>query len=127
MKKIFQFFILVAFVSITQVSIAQKKEWKEMHDFHTVMSKTFHPAEEGNMGPLRANASLLLSKAKKWQAAAVPEGYDATITKPILQQLVEECKTIKEAEKNKKTNDELKTLITKAHETFHKIMEKCRK
>ena len=45
----------------------KKQDWKEMHSFHGVMSKTFHPAEEGNVAPLKENATALVQKAKEWQ------------------------------------------------------------
>jgi len=121
--------IMLAALSImTILSVrAQKENWKEMHDFHAVMSKTFHPAEENNLQPVRDNATELLAKAKAWQSAVVPAGYDAVLIKPILQHLVADCLAIETAVKQKKPDSELKTRATKAHETFHEIMEKCKK
>lgn len=106
---------------------AQKENWKEMHDFHAVMSKTFHPAEDNNLKPARDNASELLVKAKTWQHSTVPSGYDAVMIKPILKELVADCMAIEDAVKQKKSDSELKNLVIKAHETFHEIMEKCKK
>ncbi len=112
---------------VTMTAFAQKKaDWKEMHAFHGVMSKTFHPAEEGNLQPTRDSATVLLAKAKAWQSSAVPTGFNAKVTKPILKELVAECVAITKAVKAKKNDEELKGLITKAHEIFHEIMEKCR-
>ena len=54
MKKLF-LFVIVAVFSIT--SYAQQTEWKQMEAFHSVMSKTFHPAEEGNLKPTKDNAA----------------------------------------------------------------------
>lgn len=119
--------IVLFFTIVAQFGFAQQKEWKEMHAFHTVMSKTFHPAEEGNLQPVKNNAVLLLAKAKAWKASTPPAGYDAAVTTPILAQLTEDCTAIKNAVGNKQPNEKLKTLITQAHETFHQIMEKCRK
>ena len=106
---------------------AQKENWKEMHDFHAVMSKTFHPAEENNLQPAKDNASELLEKAKIWQNSVVPSGYDATVIKPVLKDLVADCMAIDDAVKQKKPDSELKKLVIKSHETFHEIMEKCKK
>ena len=127
MKQIFKLATVLFFTSITQFSFAQKKEWKEMHAFHAVMSKTFHPAEEGNLQPVKNNATLLLAKAEAWKASTPPAGYDIAVTTPILTKLIENCTAIKDAVNNKQPNEALKTLITQAHETFHQIMEKCRK
>lgn len=109
------------------VTYAQKNTWKEMHDFHDVMSATFHPSEEDNLQPLRDSATILLDKAKTWKNSTVPQGYNGDITLPILKRLVAECEAIKAAVKRNKPDAELKTMISKAHDTFHELMEKCRK
>ncbi|MCX6318004.1 MAG: hypothetical protein NTW29_11980 [Bacteroidetes bacterium] len=120
--------ILLAACMVAVVFVhAQQKDWKEMHDFHGIMSVTFHPAEENNLQPLKDSANSLLTKAKVWQQSVVPEGYNAAITQPILKRLAAECAAIAAAVKRKKPDSELKAMITKAHDTFHEIMEKCRK
>ena len=98
---------------------AQKAEWKAMEDFHAVMSPTFHPAEENNLKPTRENAQKLLLVAQKWQKSKVPAGFNAVLAQPILKMVVR-------AVKAKKSDAELKKLITKAHDTFHEFAEKCR-
>jgi hypothetical protein len=103
-------FILTVFLSLS--GIAQKPEWKQMEEFHSVMSKTFHPAEEGNLTPTKENAPI-------------PKGYDAAIAKPILKKLVASCEAVEAAVKAKKSDKELTSLITKAHDDFHEIKEKC--
>lgn len=124
MKKIWIMSLLI----IAGLSLrAQKANWKEMHDFHDIMGATFHPAEENNLQPLRDSVAVLLMKAKAWKKSTVPEGYNGSITQPILEKLVKECKSIKEAVAANKPDAELKTMITQAHGTFHEIMEKCRK
>lgn len=123
MKKIF--LLLTLFISSTAVQ-AQKAEWKEMKDFHTVMSAAFHPAEENNLQPLKEKAADLVAKAKTWQQSAVPAGFNALVTKPILKKLLRQCTLIKKSVNNKKSDTVLKEQITAAHETFHEIMEKCR-
>jgi len=107
-------------------SFAQQASWKEMQDFHSVMSVTYHPAEENNLKPVKDSAAVLVQKAKQWQSAKVPTGYNATLTKPVLTQLVADCTQLEAYVKAGKSDVELKKQITKAHETFHEIMEKCR-
>lgn len=126
MKRIlFAFIVLFTFNAAT-AQTAQKATWPEMKAFHGVMSTTFHPSEDNNLKPLRDSAMVLLTKAREWQASPVPKGYKADVTKPILQKLVEQCENIYKAVANNKTDGELKEMITKAHDTFHEIMEKCR-
>jgi hypothetical protein len=124
MKKIF--FLAMTFIAIMTAS-AQQSNWKEMHDFHSIMSVTFHPAEDNDLQPVKDSASALLAKAQEWNSSKVPAGYNGSVTKPILKRLVAECAALESAVKLKKTDNDLKTMITKAHNTFHEIMEKCRK
>jgi hypothetical protein len=123
MKKLM---FLVSLVIASLTINAQQADWKEMHAFHAVMSKTFHPAEEGNLKPTKDSATVLVAKAKAWQSSTVPQGYNAKVTAPILKQLVAKLTTVKEAVAAKKTDDELKKLMTEAHEIFHEITEKCK-
>lgn len=104
----------------------EKTMWKEMYAFHDVMSPSFHAAEVGNLQPLRERADQLLTRAKTWQGAAVPEGYDPAKTADTLKRLVKQCKQIKKAVKAQKSDAELTEMITTAHDIFHEIMEKCR-
>lgn len=106
---------------------AQKAEWNEMNAFHEVMGKTFHPSENGNLKPLKDSASILLIKAKKWQNAKVPQGYNVNVVEPILKQLVAKCTQIKSAVLAKKEDEKLTKLIAEAHEIFHELIEKCSK
>ncbi len=123
MKKV----ILIAFFLLAaSIGYAQKAEWKAMQDFHAVMSPTFHPAEKNNLKPTRANAQKLLFVAQKWQKSTVPPGFNSVLAKPILKKLVKDCSMVAQAVKAKKSDVELKKLITKAHDTFHEFAEKCR-
>lgn len=124
MKKIL--FIAISFIA-SLVLFAQQPTWKQLDNFHSVLSATFHPAEQNNLKPVKDSATVLLAKAKDWQIAAVPTGFNAVVTKPILKKLVAQCTAIKKAVQLNKTDHELKILITNAHETFHEIMEQCRK
>ena len=123
MKKMILF---AAAALLSVASFAQQAEWKQMKDFHGVMSKTFHPAEEGNLQPAKTNAAELVAKAKSWQTSVVPAGYDAKIASPILKKLVASCSALQAGVKANKSDKELTTLITAAHENFHELTEKCK-
>jgi predicted HAD superfamily Cof-like phosphohydrolase len=105
---------------------AKKAQWKEMLDFHEVMSETFHSAENNNLAPLKEKSGLLVERAQAWKAAAVPAGYKPEVTTAVLKRLVKQCKAINKAVKKGKSDAELVASITTAHDIFHEIMEKCR-
>jgi len=104
-----------------------KPSWPEMKTFHSYMSSTFHPAEEGNLVPLKAKADSLLIVAQLWNQSAVPSNFKPDETKAELTKLVTQCTIVKEAVAAKKDDKELTKLITAAHDIFHKIVGECRK
>jgi hypothetical protein len=128
MKKVQWALLLVHLTTFTLAAYSQPANtWKEMEGFHTVMSTTFHPAEENNLQPLKEKAAALLAAAKAWKKSTVPQGYNAALTKPVLKRLVKQCSLINTAVNNKRPDAELKILVTEAHEIFHELKEKCKK
>ncbi len=119
--------IILAMLPVTGFAQNSKTAWPEMKKFHSFMSSTFHPSEEGNFKPLREKADSLLLSAKAWQASKIPATYKPEETKSTLEELVKKCEIINSAIKEKSSDEELKVLITEAHDIFHKIVEKCRK
>lgn len=117
----FMFFTFAA----TQLT-AQSTPWKEKKAFHEVMGGTFHPSEEGNLKPLKEQAGELLKRAKAWQKSKVPAGINKEEASKILDRLVTKCEEVKKAVDKKASDDELKKLISEAHDIFHELAEKCR-
>lgn len=126
MKNTPKFLLILFALFISPLAFAGGPTWAELQSFHSVMSKTFHPAEEGNLQPLKANAADLLAKAKAWKAAAVPSGFKKEETTKVLTDLVAKCEEINKAVSAKADDKKLTALITEAHDVFHQIAEKCR-
>ena len=126
--KLFALTILVLSASTAnaQTTPAKKAPWKEMHDFHEVMSVTFHSAEDKNFAPLKEKSGLLVERAKAWEKSAVPAGYKPKVTTEVLKRLVKQCTVVDKLVKKGKSDEALLSGITKAHDIFHEIMEKCR-
>jgi hypothetical protein len=117
-------FALAAVLSFNPAQAGEEK-WKEMNDFHAIMAKTFHPAEEGNLQPVKENAEALLASARTWQKSTAPEGYKKDEATEILSRLVRKCDELSAAVKSKASDEDLTRLITEAHDIFHEIAEKC--
>jgi hypothetical protein len=128
MRKAFQLaVILLAFVPAISFAQTEKNVWTEMKKFHEVMAASFHPAEDGNFAPLKAKADELFAAARAWQKSPVPEAqFKMKETKDALRQLVIDCGAVQKAVIAGQGDEQLKTLITKAHDTFHKIAGECR-
>ena len=126
MKKIFSM-LLVMLLSIPVISFAQNKPtWPEMKNFHTVMSGTFHPAEEGNLTPLRERAIELFENARKWQESAIPSTFKKEETTEALKQLVVQCGAVMKAVEARASDSDLTRMIGEAHDIFHRIVGECR-
>lgn len=108
------------------VTAQEKSDWKEMNNFHTLMSTSFHPSEEGNLKPVKAKADSLVIAAKLWKASKVPTGYKPKETSETLTKLIKQLVELNTAVKAGKDDTALKGMIKEAHEIFHFITEKCK-
>jgi soluble cytochrome b562 len=109
----------------TEASAKKEKSWKEMDEFHTTLSGTFHPAESGNLQPVKDSAQVLVSRAETWKSGSVPEGYDAVVAAPLLARLSAQA-TVLQGQVQQAAADSVLTIeITKLHDIYHEIAEKC--
>jgi hypothetical protein len=125
MKKL----IYTAFIALfTTFAFAQEKAaWKEMKDFHTVMSQTFHPAEGGDFKPLRERSGEMIRTAEAWKQSSIPADYKAIKgIESTLMMLVDGAKNIDKQVKANASDADLKIAITALHDVFHKIADLCR-
>ncbi|MGH2552936.1 MAG: hypothetical protein ACRDEB_04425 [Chitinophagaceae bacterium] len=126
MKKILTLLLIFAGVAISNpLNAQQKARWQELDAFHEVMSKTFHPAEEGKLEPIRSRSSEMLEKAMAWKNSTAPEGYDKNAVMKNLKELVKGSKEINKMVKKNASDKELKEELSELHDIFHKIVEKC--
>jgi hypothetical protein len=128
MKKIISLLIIFAAIAVANPMQAQKKaKWTELDAFHEVMSKTFHPAEEGKLEPIRTRSAEMVEKAIAWKNSTAPEGYDKNAVKENLSKLVKGAKEINKMVKKNASDKELKEELSELHDVFHEIVEKCEK
>ena len=118
---------VTAVLFVKPVTAQEKARWNEMEAFHEVMSKTFHPAEEGKLEPIRTRSQEMADKAKAWKSSSAPEGYNKKAVKKSLNALVKGANEINSLVKSKAADDILKKKLSALHDVFHEIMEKCEK
>lgn len=128
MKKSIKLFFAIAitqfyFNLVKAQSVMEK--WPQAKTFHEVMSKTFHPSEEGNLEPIKTRIGEMVKKAEDWANTKAPEGFDKPTIKAGLANLVKESKEL-EKEINSKASDEtIKKELSNLHEVFHGIIGEC--
>lgn len=120
--------LTVAMLIASIATFAQNKaEWKELSAFHTVMSQTFHPAEEGDLHPIRERSVEMVAKAKSWQASAIPADYkDVKGIQENLAALLKGSTKLDAKIKAGATDAEITTDLSALHDVFHKIVGLCR-
>lgn len=113
------------FMLVSLLSFGQKKAWKELDEYHSVMAKTFHPAEEGDLKPVMTRSGELVAKAVALQKAAIPADYRKEGVKQSIDLLAKESAALDKLVQQKKPEADIKKAITALHDRFHEVMEKC--
>lgn len=130
MKKTSHLFILVAFTILCYTkSFSQTKpgSWAELKAYHTVMSTTFHPSEEGNFEPIKTRSGELAEAAKNWKNSTPPAEFNKPTVKEKLNLLYDESVSLDKFIKEKKPSDaEIKVALEKLHDRFHEIVGACK-
>lgn len=114
-----------AFAFAIPAKAQEKAKWKEMENFHGVMSTTFHPAEEGKFEPIRTRSGEMVEKAIAWKNSTAPEGFNQEAVQKILVKLVKAAKKVNNLVQKSASDADLKEQLTALHDIFHEIAEKC--
>ena len=126
MKNIKFLFAAVALFFVSTFVSAQVKDWKEKNEFHKVMSTTFHPAEEGNLAPIKSKIGEMQEKAIAFQKSVIPA--DVVNKKEVqknLKDLVKGTKSLNKKIKANASDEVIKNDLTSLHDVFHKIVGLC--
>ncbi len=128
MKKIaFSLFLLAGM--FVQKTAAQSifEKWPALNSFHSVMSQTFHPAEEGNLAPIKSRSGEMASKAAELAKSVVPAEFNQAPILAAVKQLRKDSKKLdKLVGKSKTTDAQITQSLTALHDVFHKIVGLCR-
>lgn len=107
------------------LKLIEKDAWQELKDFHMVMAQTFHPMEEGNMGPIRSRAGEMLAKAQLLAASKVPASFQSSAISKAMKDLVSGSADVEKQVRKNAKDDKIKKSLTKLHDTFHVIQGLC--
>lgn len=100
--------------------------WPELKAFHNVMSATFHPAEEGNLKPIKAQSADLSAKANKLQLSLTPKEFDKPAINASVKKLALESKALDQLIKKKAKDAVILKKLTALHDRFHEIVGLCK-
>ncbi len=117
--------IAAVFTISNQVYGQEKAKWKELEEFHAVMSATFHPSQEGKLEPIKSRSGEMVERAVTWQKSNAPEGFSKKKVKSDLKKLVKQSKELNQLIKNNTADNVIKEKLASLHDVFHTITEKC--
>lgn len=117
--------LLFAIHTVSAQSITEK--WKQMHEYHELLSKTFHPAEEGNFEPIKKASEDLVLKAEALDIKTMPEDLRNGKVEETIAILKKQTKIVNDLVQRKAPNAEIMRAFENLHDIFHRIVEICEK
>lgn len=126
MKYIKSLLAIVAFFTISSVSAQSITEkWKQLNDYHELLSKTFHPAEDGNFDPIKNSSEDLVVKAEALDLKTMPQELRTSQLDETITVLKKQTKTVNDLVQKKAPNAEIMRAFQNLHDVFHRIVEIC--
>jgi superoxide dismutase len=116
---------LEALKSPLLVSI-EKETWKELSDFHVVMSQTFHPSEEGNLKPIRERSGEFVQRAMDLRKGRIPASFNTPDIKRSMDELVSGGTELDRMVRENASDQALAEKLNHLHDVFHTIQGLCR-
>ncbi|MGB3616868.1 MAG: hypothetical protein WBA12_02020 [Catalinimonas sp.] len=129
MRRTSLFFCALVLTALALPARAQSifEQWPELDTYHEVMAMTFHPAEEGNLEPIRERSGEMAQKADVLAKTAIPVAYDTPAIRKAVSELKKDSRKLhKLAQKPAATDAELTAALTDLHDVFHRVVGLCR-
>jgi len=101
-------------------------KWAELKSFHSVMSQTFHPMEEGNFDPIRKRSGEMAQKAKALAKSAIPAEFNKPEMITAVKALSGGSKKLDKIIKKGAADEVVGKQLVALHDTFHTIVGICK-
>ena len=126
MKHLKTFLVLVLIVVANSVSAQSTFEkWPDLKEFHEVISQTFHPAEEGNLAPIKARSEEMMNKAAILLKSDIPAEFRTNAILASAERLQLKSKALNKLVTSNGSDAAILKSITDLHDTFHEIVGLC--
>ena len=100
-------------------------KWQAIKEFHTVISQTFHPAEQGNLEPIKSRSEELSIKAAALLTSDIPAEYRTKEILATIEKLKAKSSILQKIVAAKAPDAEITGALTEVHEIFHEIVGLC--
>jgi hypothetical protein len=126
MKLIKAFTAIALFFAVNTISAQSALEkWPAMHTFHEVMSRSFHPAENGDLSQVRSYSETLMRSAMALTTAEIPKEFKTKTVLGAIDRLQAKTSELHKLVVSKASDEALKKSVTEAHDIFHEIIGLC--
>lgn len=117
---------IIAFVlTAGSLSAQSMDKWPALKDFHGVMSQTFHPAEEGNLEPIKMRSEEMMNKAAALLKSDIPADFRTPAILASAEKLQIKTKALHKLVVAKASDAEITKSLAEAHNIFHEIVGLC--
>lgn len=120
---------LLLILFITSASFGQSifSKWPALDEYHKVMAQTFHPSEDGDLGPLKSKSGELKSQAALVAKSDIPAEFDSPAIRKAIKQMNKDSKALDKLIKSNKASDpQLTKSIASLHDVFHQVVGLCK-
>jgi len=117
--------VLLIFSGKTVVAQSTFDKWPAIKEFHGVMSQTFHPSEEGDLGPIKERYMELATKAEAVNKSEIPAEFKTKEMQLATEKLQIKTKALQKKIMLKATDAEITILLSEIHDVFHTIVGLC--
>lgn len=100
-------------------------KWPAIKDFHMVMSQTFHPAEEGNLEPIKTRSQEMADKAAALTKTDIPAEFRTKSILNSVEQLQKNSAALHKMVASKAADADITRALSGLHENFHQIVGLC--
>ena len=125
--KYFKTFVVLALIIVANAVSAQSTfdKWPAIKDFHGIISETFHPAEEGNLAPIKALSEEMMNKAALLLKSDIPTEFKTNAILASAERLQLKSKALHKLVTSNGADVAIVKSITDLHDTFHEIVGLC--
>ncbi|MFT3795696.1 hypothetical protein [Flavobacterium sp.] len=116
---------LLFLLSIGTISAQSMDKWPVLKDFHGVMSQTFHPAEEGNLEPIKTRSEEMMNKAAALLKSDIPADFRTPAILASAEKLQVKSKALHKMVVAKAADADITKALTELHNIFHEIVGLC--
>lgn len=118
---------IIAFVFVANAIQAQTAadKWPALKELHGVVSQTFHPAEEGNLQPVKARSEELYNKAAALLKSDIPAEYRTNAILASAEKLQIKSKALHKLVVAKASDADITKSLKEVHDVYHDIAGLC--